>query len=658
MFDKDKPYDDLPLLPPVTELETKAVLKKAISANRQLAELKGLANIIPNQNILINFITLQEARSSSEIENVITTNDKLFEAFSLDSESVDSATKEVLRYREALWEGYNLLGERHVLSTNLFIRVCNIIKQNQAGVRNTPDTKIVNQKTGKTIYTPPGTQAVILEKLKNLESFIHDEDDGIDVLVKLAVVHYQFEAIHPFSDGNGRTGRIINVLFLVFTGVLDLPILFLSQYIIANKSKYYKYLRQVTENNKWEDWILFILEGIEKTARSTRDKIIQINDLFESTLAYTKKKVPNYMYSKELVELLFEQPYCKVKFLVARDVAQRQQASKYLQALENVGILKLKKVGREKLYLNIKLFELLSNASPEIGKTEDDDGEDELFETVDGHLEEWEEMFEQLTRFIEKYDHSSVSKVDPKTKRLGYWVSHQRTSKKTGLLSKEQIARLEEIGFDWEPVKNRWEKNFKDLVAYKKRFGHCDVPLRFGENPQLAHWVRNQRNRYRLGKVTANRVQKLERIGFNWGGTQVKSWEERLQELLEYQATYGHLNVSQVDPDEKNRALGKWLNDQRHYRKQGRLSPEREVRLNEIGIAWSVLDARWEENLSALKEFYAEHGHFRVSLRGERRSLGFWVSNIRKQRPTPERLKRLKVIGFDWEKEKNEGDKN
>lgn len=653
MFDKDKPYDDLPLLPPDTELETKAILKKAISASRQLAELKGLANTIPNQNILINFITLQEARSSSEIENVITTNDKLFEAFSLDSESVDSATKEVLRYREALWKGYELLRERQVLSSNLFISVCNIIKQNQAGIRNTPDTKIVNQKTGKTIYTPPGTKAVILDKLKNLESYIHDDDDEIDILIKLAVIHYQFEAIHPFSDGNGRTGRIINVLFLVFKGVLDLPILFLSQYIIANKGKYYKCLRQITESNKWEDWILFILEGIEKTARSTRDKISQINDLFEATLSYAKKKLPNYMYSKELVELLFEQPYCKVKFLVSKEIAQRQQASKYLQALENLGILKLKKVGREKLYLNVKLFDLLANASLEAGEFEDDTGEDELFETVDGHLEEWEGMFKQLTQFINNHDHSNISRIDPATKKLAYWATNQRMKKKSDLLSKEQVDRLEEIGFDWEPVKNRWEKNFKELADFKKRFGDCDVPLKFEENPQLDHWVRNQRNRYKIGKLSYSRTQKLERLGFNWGGSGlVKSWEERFKELLDYQAIHGHLNVSQVEPDEQYRPLGKWLNDQRHYRKKGRLNPEYESKLNEIGIAWNVLEAKWEEKLSLLKKFYDEHGHFRVSQRGEHASLGFWVAKIRRQRPTPERLKRLKSIGFEWEKEK------
>ncbi|MEN8135919.1 MAG: Helicase associated domain protein [Thermodesulfobacteriota bacterium] len=656
MFIKDDPYDSLPLLPPDVELESKAVLKKAIAANRQLAELKGLANTIPNQNILINSITLQEARSSSEIENVVTTNDKLFEAFSLDSENVDSATKEVLRYREALWEGYQLLQERHVLSTNLFIRVCNIIKQNQAGVRNTPGTKIANQKTGEIIYTPPSMKTVIQDKLKNLETYIHDDDDGIDILIKLAVVHYQFEAIHPFSDGNGRTGRIINVLFLVFKGVLDLPILFLSQYIIANKGKYYKYLRQVTEKNQWENWILFILDGIEQTARATRDKIIQINDLFETTLVYAKQKLPNYMYSKELVEQLFEQPYCKVKFLVANDIAQRQQASKYLQALENVGILKQKKVGREKLYLNTKLFELLSNTSPLNGKVDDDDnGEEELFETLDGHWEEWEEMFKQLSLFIEEHEHSSVSKVDPKTKKLGYWVTDQRIKKKSGLLSKEQLDRLEEIGFDWEPVKNRWEKNYKELADFKKRFGHCDVPLRFDENPQLSHWVRNQRNRYKSEKLSHERTQKLERLGFTWGSSNVKTWEERIEELLEYQAIHGHLHVSQVEPDEKYRSLGKWLNDQRHYRKQGRLDPEYEKKLDEIGIAWNVLEAKWEEKLSALKKFYDVHGHFRVSQRGEQKSLGFWVSKIRRQRPTPERLKRLESIGFDWDKEKSDG---
>ena len=358
-FNRDKPYNELPLLPPDAALETQPVLKEAVSAHRRLAELKGIANVMPNPGILINAITLQEARSSSEVENILTTMDRLFEAFSSAQGAIDPHTKEVLRYREALWEGFHTLNKRPVFSTNFFVRIYQTIKQSNAGVRNTPGTKISDGR-GNPLCTPPEGESLIRDKLKNLEDFIHNEDDSLDPLIKLAVMHYQFEAIHPFTDGNGRTGRILNVLFLAFKGLLDVPILYLSEFIIKEKTRYYRLLREVCEKGAWENWILFMLTAIEETSQSTVKKVVRINSLLEDTIEHCRRNLPSYMYSKELVELLFERPYCKVKFLVDRGIAKRQRASVYLKTLEEIGILRRKKVGKENLFLNIRLYELLS----------------------------------------------------------------------------------------------------------------------------------------------------------------------------------------------------------------------------------------------------------------------------------------------------------
>ena len=353
MFDKERPYNDLPILPPNAELETKEILKKAIDANRALAELKGIANTIPNQSILISTLPLQEARSSSEIENVITTNDKLYEAVASSSNNYDPQTKEVLRYREALWKGYNQLKERDLLTTNLFISIYQIIKETNAGIRVTPGTKISNSN-GEIIYTPPEGENIIREKLTNLEKFIHEEDE-FDDLIKLALIHYQFEAIHPFTDGNGRTGRIINVLYLILKKRLDLPILYLSKFIIENKNHYYKLLHNVTEKEEWKEWVVYILSAIKETANYTGEKILQIKKLFESTVKEAKEKLPSRVYSKELIEVIFKQPYCKTEFVVNAGIAKRQTAAVYLKELEKIGILKSKKVGKEVLYLNKRL---------------------------------------------------------------------------------------------------------------------------------------------------------------------------------------------------------------------------------------------------------------------------------------------------------------
>jgi len=358
-YDPHKPYNQLPLLPPRKDLETKGVLKKAIAAGRALAELKGIGSTIPNQTILINTIALQEAKSSSEIENIVTTNDALFKAFSAQSSHVDAATKEVLRYREALWEGFNTLKKRPVITTNLLIKLVQTIKENQAGIRNAPGTAIANTSTGEVLYTPPEGESIIRDKLKNLEDYIHEED-ATDPLVKLSVIHYQFEAIHPFFDGNGRTGRILCILFLAYRKLLDLPILYLSKAIIESKSDYYWLLRQVTVSDAWESWVLYMLDVIEKTAVDTRNKIVAIRELLEKTLDDARKKLPVRVYSKELIELLFHQPYTKGQFLVDAGIAERQTAAEYLKELEKIGVLKGHKVGKENLYLNVQLYRLLS----------------------------------------------------------------------------------------------------------------------------------------------------------------------------------------------------------------------------------------------------------------------------------------------------------
>jgi Fic family protein len=360
MFKKDQPYNDLPILPPKTELENTEILKTAIKANKAVAELKGVAKTIPNQAILINSLPLQEAKLSSAIENVLTTNDKLFEAFATKSGGYDPQTKEVLRYKEALWNGYDRLKENNLLTTNLFIDIFQKIKETTAGIRNTPGTKI-STSSGEVIYTPPEGENLIRDKLHNLEEYINNDDDKTDPLIKLAVIHYQFEAIHPFTDGNGRTGRIINILYLVQQKLLELPVIYLSRYIIENKNDYYNLLKKVTEKNEWTSWILYILRGILNTAESTVNKIVDIKNLLDETIVDMKHKLPGRIYSKELIELLFTQPYCKVEFVVNAEIAKRQTAAEYLKAIENTGLLKSKKVGKEVLYLNQLLYELLRN---------------------------------------------------------------------------------------------------------------------------------------------------------------------------------------------------------------------------------------------------------------------------------------------------------
>ena len=357
-FHRDQPYNALPALPPPLELETKRVLKQTTAASRVLAELKGAGDLIPNQSVLVRMIGLQEAKLSSEIENIVTTNDELYRAFADETGKTDPPTKEVLRYNDALWYGIDQMKLGRPLCTSLFEEVVQIITQNTAGVRRTPGTTIVNDATKTTIYTPPDGERVIRDKLAALENFLHGTDD-LDPLVKMAVLHYQFEAIHPFSDGNGRTGRILNILYLISMGLLDVPVLYLSGYVIQHKSHYYTGLRQVTEQNAWEDWILFILRGIEETALATHQRIQNIRLLMQTTSVKVKTELPK-IYSKDLIEVLFAQPYTKIRFLENSGIAKRDAASKYLRQLSQIGVLSPVPVGRDIYYLNKPFFDLLT----------------------------------------------------------------------------------------------------------------------------------------------------------------------------------------------------------------------------------------------------------------------------------------------------------
>jgi len=354
-FNKNRPYNDLPLLPPEKEIETKEILKKAIKANKALAELKSQGALIPNQNILLDTLTLLEAKDSSEIENIFTTHDKMYQATLLGEQKVDSNTKEVVRYRHALWSGIRELS-RYSLSTNLFVKLVHTITKNEGGIRVTPGTKIANS-LGEIIYTPPEGEAIIREKLANLEKFIHEEDD-IDPLIKLGVIHYQFEAIHPFSDGNGRVGRILNILYLVQQGLLETPVLFLSRYFIENRDGYYTGLKNITEKKDWESWILYILDAVEQTSYQTIKKIDAIAQLMEEFIEVIKKELPK-IYSKDLVEALFAQPYCRVSSIVDANIAERQTASQYLRKIEKLSLIKGAKIGRDVVYLNLELLKIL-----------------------------------------------------------------------------------------------------------------------------------------------------------------------------------------------------------------------------------------------------------------------------------------------------------
>jgi len=352
------PYNDLPLLPPKINLETIGILKQLIKANKALAELRGYSFLLPNKEILLNSIVLKEAKDSSEIENIITTHDTLYKALIIKEKFVDSATKEVLNYRSAVWRGVELLKEKNIITTNIIIEIQEELERNSAGIRKLPGTSLKNERTGEVIYTPPVGEDVIRNFLKNLEIYINDTKEEIDPLIKMAIIHYQFESIHPFYDGNGRTGRILNVLYLILVDLIDSPIIYLSSYIIKNKIDYYRLLQEVKINGNWEEWIIFILKALEITAIDTLETIKGIKIILDETVEETKKKLPK-LYSKELIELLYHQPYIKINTLEEKLSIERHTASKYLKELEKIGILKSQKSGKEILYINEKLIEIL-----------------------------------------------------------------------------------------------------------------------------------------------------------------------------------------------------------------------------------------------------------------------------------------------------------
>ena len=305
-FDPKVPYNDLPELPPALELvETTEILKTCIQSRVALAELKQAAELIPNAAVLVNALPLLEARASSEIENIVTTTDKLFEFADIAEDKADAATKEALRYRTALYEGSKMV-KRGMLSTDMAIHICSTIKGIDLDIRAESGTTLKSRMTGEVIYTPPEGQRLLQQKLDNWADFMQN-DIEIDPLVRMAIQHYQFEAIHPFSDGNGRTGRILNILFLLQHGLLDSPILYLSRYIIQNKAEYYRLLKGVTSDRAWSDWIMFILRGVEETCNWTTEKIKAIRELMEHTAEFTHTSLPK-IYTWELVELLFKQP--------------------------------------------------------------------------------------------------------------------------------------------------------------------------------------------------------------------------------------------------------------------------------------------------------------------------------------------------------------
>ncbi len=359
LWQAEKPHNELPLLPPTgVDLETKPILKRCISARAAMAELKQAAELIPNQGVLIKTLPLLEAQASSEIENIVTTTDKLFQYKDAGDDTADPATKEALRYSQALYEGFKALIE-YPLSTRTAECVCTEIKGVVMSVRRVPGTALANDRSGRVIYTPPEGEHRLRELLANWERFLHEERD-IDPLIRMAVGHYQFEAIHPFTDGNGRTGRVLNSLFLIQEELLSLPILYLSRHIIRHKEDYYRLLLEVTRAGNWEEWVLFILAGVEETARWTTHKINAIRALQAHTIDHVKAAAPK-IYSHELIDLIFELPYARIQNVTERGLAARQAASRHLKTLVRAGVLREQVAGREKLFVHPKLMRLLTS---------------------------------------------------------------------------------------------------------------------------------------------------------------------------------------------------------------------------------------------------------------------------------------------------------
>jgi len=356
-WEPDRPYNDLPPIPPAEVLETRPVLRACIESRAALAGLERAAELIPNQSMLITTLPVLEARASSAVENIVTTTDKLFKNLHAEA-NADPVTKEALRYRRSLMEGYQSLDD-YPLCTRTAEVVCSTIRGQDMRVRKVPGTKLANAATGETIYTPPEGEATIRQLLAGWEKFMHEERE-LDPLIRMAAGHYQFEAIHPFTDGNGRTGRVLNSLFLIQEGLLSMPILYLSRHIIRNKDEYYDRLIDVTRSEAWEPWLLYILEAVRETSNWTLAKIEAIRDLADKTTARVRHNLPK-IYSRELIDEVFTQPYCRIDNLVQAGIAKRQTASRYLKLLAEIGVLEERKIGREKLFVNPGLLDLLAD---------------------------------------------------------------------------------------------------------------------------------------------------------------------------------------------------------------------------------------------------------------------------------------------------------
>lgn len=359
-YNKSTAFNELPNLPPHGFTESPEILRHLAKAYRHLGELNGLCASLPDPQLLINTIVLQESKDSSAIENIVTTQDELYKA-ATEEGTANHAAKEVLSYREALYVGLEKMrAQKNLLLTNTMVEVVQTIKQNKSGIRNTPGTALKNAINGEIIYTPPCCEDVLREKLTALEQFINDPElSALDPLVKMALIHYQFEAIHPFADGNGRTGRIINALYLVQQELLSQPVLYLSSYIVKYKTEYYQLLRTVTEKDNWQDWIMYILTALIETAQLTTKKIramLLLKDDFEKQM----KEVLGSSFSYELLQLMFTLPYLKIELLEKREIAHRQTASTWLKKLTDAGIVKPQKIGRTTYYINYRLMELLS----------------------------------------------------------------------------------------------------------------------------------------------------------------------------------------------------------------------------------------------------------------------------------------------------------
>jgi len=352
-----EPYDGLPLLPPAEDVETKAVLKAALAAHVALADLRSAARTIPNDGILVRAIALQEARVSSEIEMVATTNDELYRALSQDESDANPQTKEVLRYGDAVWLGYGHLRKGGELDRDLLVRLAQTISRYPIGIREGFGTRIGDTVRGKIVYTPPVGKERIEGLLDNLALYWRERRD-VDPLVRMSVGHYQFEAIHPFPDTNGRVGRVANILFLIRQGLLDKPILYLSRSIIDDKASYYRGLRRVTEKGEWEAWTVYMLENVEVTALETRRRVESIQREMDEAVEFAEANMKRG-FSTKLMKLIFSQPYTRISFLERDGIAKRQAASEYLQDLERLGILRGERRGREIYYLNERLMRIL-----------------------------------------------------------------------------------------------------------------------------------------------------------------------------------------------------------------------------------------------------------------------------------------------------------